>query len=106
MQQRPSSIAAAEAERSGESLREIFAREDFLRGAGGGDAAFAQQQRVREGGDDLLHVMRDEEQGGGIFPSDLARGEALEEGEEVFARDGVEAGAGFVEDEHLSLIHI
>ena len=27
------------------------------------------------------------------------RAEALEESEEVFARDGIEAGAGFVEDE-------
>ena len=60
---------------------------------------------MREGGDDLLHVMRDEEQGGGIFPRDLPRGEALKEGEEMFARDGVEAGAGFVEDEHGGLRH-
>ena len=57
--------------------------------------AFLQQQRVGEGRHNFFNMMGDEDEGRGVG---LA-GEAVEELEEVFAGNGIEAGAGFVEDE-------
>ena len=117
----PAAFAAAEAEGGVEGLREICAGEDFPRGARGGDPAFAEEERVRDGGDNFLHMVRDEKQGGpasiaprsvargGVFPGDFPKGflcsEALHEAEELLARDGIKTGAGFVEDEHGGLRH-
>jgi hypothetical protein len=55
----------------------------------------AKQERVGEGGHDLLDVMGHEDERGCAG----ARAEPLEEGEKMFAGDGIKAGAGFVENE-------
>ena len=54
-----------------------------------------------EDGHDFIHMVGDEDQGGRI----PAGAQALEEGEEMFARHGIESGAGFVENEQAGFGH-
>jgi len=75
--------------------------EDGIFLAGGEDLAGFQKQGVGEDGHDFLDVMGDEDEGGGA--GSLA--EALEELEEMFAGGGVEAGAGFVENQQAGPGH-
>ncbi len=56
---------------------------------------------MREGGHNFFDVMGDEDEGGSIG---LAA-EAVEELEKLFAGNGVEAGARFVEDEEFRIGH-
>ena len=84
-----------EAEGSGEGGGEMACGEGARGGAGGVDAAGAEEEGVGEKGDDFLDVVGDEDEGRRA----LFRAEAGEEAEEVFAGEGIEAGAGFVEDE-------
>jgi len=98
-------LATAEAERRGEGGAEIRTTEHARFFPGSDDAPLAQQQRMRNRVDDFLDVMRDEKQRRRIFPRDLPRREPLHEAEEMLARDGIETGARFVEDEHGGLCH-
>src|SRR5260221_8660400 len=63
--------------------------------AGGEGLAGFQKQGVGEEGHDFRDVMGDEDEGGRVRPA----AEALEELEKMLARGGVEAGAGFVENQ-------
>jgi hypothetical protein len=83
-----------------ESLREIGGGEGMGDGAGGGDATRSEDQGVTEGGDDFLHMMGDQDEGGVGVPSELG-----EELQELFAGHRIEPGAGFVEDEEIGLGH-
>ena len=56
---------------------------------------------MREGGHNFFDVMSDKNEGGGVGPP----GKPVEELKEAFASNGVESGAGFVEDEYLGFYH-
>ena len=87
--------AVGEAQGGVEGGCETGGGEDAFVCPGGEEAAGVEEEGVGEEGDDFLDVVGDEDEGGGA----AFRAEALEEGEEVFAGEGIEAGAGFVEDE-------
>ena len=80
---------------------EVFRGEDGFPGAGGEGASGAEEERVGEEGDDFLDMVGDEDEGGGVA---LFREEA-EEVEKVFAGDGVESGARFIEEEEAQTGH-
>lgn len=86
-------------ERSTSGAAKVVLRVVELKDAGlrarGKSAVFAEEESVGKRGHDLLNVMGDEHERGSAAP----RAEALEEGEQVLARDGVEVGARFIEDE-------
>ena len=82
-------------------MGEAFGGEDAGVWAGGEESSGAEEERVGEKRDDFLHVMGDEEERGRA----ALRAEALEKGEEVFAGEGIEPGAGFIEDEQRRAGH-
>lgn len=78
--------------------------EDGVEGVGGHtvaeragvvDAAFSEGEEVGELGENLLNVVSDEDEAGGVFTG----GEGADVVEETLAGDGVEARAGFVKNE-------
>ena len=69
--------------------------------AGGEDAAVFEEEAVGDGGEDFLDVMGDHDEGRGLRPG----GEGLHPLQILLAGDGIEAGAGFVEDEHFEFGH-
>ena len=93
--------AMREAHRCAEDRGEIRRVERRGERTAGGDAAGLEQQRVREGRGDFFDVMRDEHERrrGGLA------GEGFDEMKKLFARDRIEAGARFVQDEQLRFRH-
>jgi hypothetical protein len=92
---------AADGDGGAEGGGEQGGGEHVVLGAGGEGFAAAQEQDVGEEGDDFLDVMGDEDECGRV----ARPGEDVEEFQEVLARDGVEAGGGFVEEEHFQAGH-
>ena len=87
--------AAQKTERRAEGEAELAGGERGGARAGGDDAAGAEQERVREAGKDFLDVVRDEDECGRVF----AAREFFQEAQKILAGDGIEAGAGLIEDE-------
>ena len=89
------SVAVLEAHGFGKDPGEVGGGEHLPAGPGGEGASAAEQQGMGESRGDFLDVVGDEDEAG----SGRVAGEGVDEGEEAFAGDRVEAGAGFVEDE-------
>ena len=69
--------------------------------AGGEDAAVFEEETVGDGGEDFLDMVGDHDERGALRPG----GEGLHPLQVVLAGDGIETGAGFVEDEHFEFRH-
>ena len=61
------------------------------------------QERVREAGRDLISMVRDEHHRWLMRALALGMNQPFEEGQERFARNWIETGAGFVENQDRGL---
>lgn len=80
---------------------EVGAVEDVMLRAGGEDAAVIEEEAVGDGGEDFLDVVGDHDERRALRPG----GESLHPLEVMLTGDGIETGAGFVEDEHFKFCH-
>lgn len=93
--------ATGQTERGRKRGGELWRRQRAGAGAGGDDAARAQEECVGETRQNFFDVVGDEDERGGVF---LAR-ESIEKTQKFFARDGIEAGARFVENHQARAGH-
>ena len=94
-------MAALESDGFAEGLAEEFRGQAAGERSGSDDGAGAEKKAVAEAIDDFLDVMGDEHERRGA----RLGGETSEELEEMFAGDGIESGAGFVEDQESGIGH-
>ena len=94
-------LAAAQSERRAKGGGESGGRERGGTGAGGDHAAGTEQERVGEAGQNFFDVVRDQDEGGAVFPA----GECLQKAEKLFTGDGIQAGARLVENEQPRASH-
>lgn len=94
--ERESAAVPSDLQWRSERLTQHGGSHDPFGGAVRRNVAFAQNDGLSETGDDLLHVVRHQDQRG-----NGALAEAFQEPEESFAGDGIQSGAGFVEDQNV-----
>ena len=91
----------AQPEGGGEDGGEIPGGERFFLGAGDKDPSASEQEHMGEKRNDFLDMMRDKDKRGSV----TLPGESRQQMEKVLASDGVEARAGFVEEENAQAGH-